>query len=91
MPRLRKGLKYEFRTGCSRSWPQSDKQVRRMFKMLQKFRADEDGAVTVDWVVITAAIVTLSVLVFAAVQAGTESLADKISSDVSAITIDTGS
>ena len=62
-----------------------------MFKTLRKFRADEDGAVTVDWVVITAAIVTLAILIFAVIQTGTESLANKISTNVSAITVDTGS
>lgn len=31
-----------------------------MFKMFKKFRKDENGAVTVDWVVLTAAVVVLA-------------------------------
>lgn len=31
-----------------------------MFKMFKKFRKDDNGAVTVDWVVLTAAVVVLA-------------------------------
>lgn len=31
-----------------------------MFKVFNKFRKDENGAVTVDWVVLTAAVVVLA-------------------------------
>jgi len=41
-----------------------------MFKFIRSFRTDEDGAVTVDWVVLTAAIVGLSVAVIAIVTNG---------------------
>ena len=34
----------------------------KLFSLLKKFRADESGAVTVDWVVLTAAIVGLGVV-----------------------------
>jgi Flp pilus assembly pilin Flp len=34
-----------------------------MLNFIKKFRNDEDGAVTVDWVVLTAAIVALGLLV----------------------------
>ncbi len=61
----------------------------KLFKMLQNFKRDEDGAVTVDWVVLTAAIVGLGIAVLASVSGGTTSLADKISSNLSAQTITT--
>jgi Flp pilus assembly pilin Flp len=48
-------------------------------KFFKKFRNDETGAVTVDWVVLTAAIVGLGVAVMASVRGGTTSLAGKIS------------
>ncbi len=38
-------------------------------KMFQNFWKDEDGAVTVDWVVLTAAIVLLAVAVATTIQA----------------------
>ncbi len=60
-----------------------------MIKFFKNFRKDEDGAVTVDWVVLTAAIVGLGIAVLASVSSGTTSLADKISSNLSAQTITT--
>ncbi len=40
---------------------------------IQRFRQDEEGAVTVDWVVLTAAIVGLGVALMALIaQAGTD-------------------
>jgi Flp pilus assembly pilin Flp len=41
---------------------------------LQRFLRDEDGAVTVDWVVLTAAIMTLGALMAAYVITGSTSL-----------------
>lgn len=41
-----------------------------MPKFFKTFRADEDGAVTVDWVVLTAAIVGLGISVIAVVSQG---------------------
>lgn len=60
-----------------------------MMNLINKFRKDEDGAVTVDWVVLTAAIVGLGIAVLAAVGGGTTSLADKISSQLNSQTIAT--
>ena len=60
-----------------------------MMNLLNKFRKDEDGAVTVDWVVLTAAIVGLGIAVLAAVGGGTTSLSDKISAQLEAQTIAT--
>ncbi len=61
----------------------------KLFKLVQNFKRDEDGAVTVDWVVLTAAIVGLGIAVLTSVSGGTTGLADKISSNLAAQTIAT--
>ena len=58
-----------------------------MFKLLNTFKRDEDGAVTVDWVVLTAAIVGLGMAVLLSVSGGTQTLADKISTNLAAQTV----
>ncbi|MEL5878024.1 pilus assembly protein [Cereibacter sphaeroides] len=50
--------------------------------ILKKFRADENGAVTVDWVVLTAAIVGLGLLVLGTVRGALTTAATQISSDI---------
>ena len=45
-----------------------------MIKFIKNFRKDENGAVTVDWVVLTAAVVGLGVAAFAAVESSTSTL-----------------
>ncbi len=45
-----------------------------MNKFLSKFRKDEDGAVTVDWVVLTAAVVALAGAAYTSISSGTTSL-----------------
>jgi len=49
-----------------------------MINFIQNFRADEDGAVTVDWVVLTAAVVGLGIAGVAAVKGGVDGLATDI-------------
>jgi len=61
----------------------------KIFTFVKNFKRDEDGAVTVDWVVLTAAIVGLGLAVLASVSGGTTSLANKISSNLSNQTIST--
>ena len=61
----------------------------KLLKLAQNFKRDEDGAVTVDWVVLTAAIVGLGIAVLTSVSGGTTGLADKISSNLAAQTIAT--
>jgi len=56
------------------------------FKITKRFKDDEDGAVTVDWVVLTAAIVGLGVAVLASVRTATVSLGDRISTEIEAQT-----
>jgi Flp pilus assembly pilin Flp len=52
-------------------------------ELLKNFIRDESGAVTVDWVVLTAAIVGLGIAVILAVSTGVNSLGSKISSSLS--------
>lgn len=54
-----------------------------MFKLAKNFKNDESGAVTVDWVVLTAAIVGLGIAVLAAVSDGVENLSDDIDTQLS--------
>lgn len=61
----------------------------KLFKLAQKIKREEDGAVTVDWVVLTAAIVGLGLAVLSSVSGGTTSLANKISSNLANQTIST--
>ncbi len=58
-----------------------------MIKFIKKFRSEEEGAVTVDWVVLTAAVVGLGVAGVATVQGGVNSLATKIQSGVADETV----
>ncbi|PTQ75769.1 Flp family type IVb pilin [Celeribacter persicus] len=59
----------------------------KFFKLANKFSRDEDGAVTVDWVVLTSAVVGLAIAVLATVQSGTKSLGDNISKDLASRTV----
>ncbi|MFA8386808.1 MAG: hypothetical protein ACEPO2_14380 [Pelagibaca sp.] len=43
-----------------------------MIKVFKSFTADESGAVTVDWVVLTAAVVGMAVLTYAALADNTQ-------------------
>ena len=58
-------------------------------KLFNAFLNDESGAVTVDWVVLTAAIVGLGIAVLTSVGGGTTTLADKVSSNLANATIST--
>ncbi|RKF16358.1 hypothetical protein D6850_02020 [Roseovarius spongiae] len=53
-----------------------------MIKFFKNFKKDEDGAVTVDWVVLTAAVVGLGVAGVATVSDGVDALATKIETGV---------
>ena len=59
----------------------------KLYTFIKTFARDEDGAVTVDWVVLTAAIVGLGIAVLTSVSGGTTSLADKISGELGTMTI----
>lgn len=49
-----------------------------MFHFLKAFRQSEDGAVTVDWVVLCAAIVGLAIAIIAAMQTGALTLTGNV-------------
>ena len=55
----------------------------KLFKIAKKFNNDEDGAVTVDWVVLTAAVVGLGIAVLTQVRSGTQTVTDNVSSQLS--------
>ncbi len=45
-----------------------------MIKFIKNFRNDEDGAVTVDWVVLTAAVVALAGAAYQSIEDGSTAL-----------------
>jgi len=57
-----------------------------MMNFIKNFRKDEDGAVTVDWVVLTAAIVGLAIVAFSTIGENTELLTGQIAGDISGVT-----
>ena len=58
----------------------------KLFAIIENFRNDESGAVTVDWVVLTAAIVGLGIAVVASVRSGTETVATGIQENLGTAT-----
>ena len=50
----------------------------KLFKLTRKFRNEEDGAVTVDWVVLTAAVVGLGAAALALIRTETKTLTQDI-------------
>lgn len=59
-----------------------------MMNFIKNFRKDENGAVTVDWVVLTAAVVGLAVAAYSGIQTQTATLAGNI--DTALTTENTG-
>ena len=55
----------------------------KLFKLAKTFRNDESGAVTVDWVVLTAAIVGLGIAVYGVVSNGIQDLSKDIDTQLS--------
>ncbi len=56
---------------------------------IRAFANDEAGAITVDWVVLTSAIVLLGVVVMLSVGGGTKTLAGKLSGELDTISVQT--
>jgi Flp pilus assembly pilin Flp len=54
----------------------------KLFDLMKNFTKDESGAVTVDWVVLTAAIVGLGIAVLTAVAGSIGNVTDAIESDL---------
>jgi Flp pilus assembly pilin Flp len=59
----------------------------KLFDMIKAFHNNESGAVTVDWVVLTAAIVGLGLAVVASVRSGTSTLAGAIETSLTSATV----
>ncbi len=53
-----------------------------LLNIFKNFKNDESGAVTVDWVVLTAAIVGLGLVVMTTVGGGIEGLSNKVAADI---------
>ncbi|MEA5161773.1 pilus assembly protein [Cereibacter johrii] len=54
----------------------------KLLNIFKTFRNDEDGAVTVDWVVLTAAIVGLGIAVVTTVSTGLRDAATTLTTDL---------
>lgn len=54
----------------------------KLIKFAEAFRNDEDGAVTVDWVVLTAAIVALAIGLLGTIKTNTSTVANGIASEI---------
>ena len=54
----------------------------KLLNLFKSFKSDEAGAVTVDWVVLTAAIVGLGMVVMTTVGGGITGLGDAIVTDL---------
>ncbi|CUH64214.1 Flp pilus assembly protein, pilin Flp [Thalassovita gelatinovora] len=53
-----------------------------MINFIKNFRKDEDGAVTVDWVVLTAAVVGLGIAAVTTVSGGIDTAATTLTTDL---------
>ncbi|AXX97065.1 hypothetical protein [Profundibacter amoris] len=60
-----------------------------MLNTIKNFAANESGAVTVDWVVLTAAVVGLGLAVLSLIKGKTETLTNKIGSAMDSMTVST--
>ncbi len=58
-----------------------------MIKFIKNFRKDEDGAVTVDWVVLTAAVVALAAIAYNQVRTGASDLAGDVQTALEGATV----
>ena len=56
-----------------------------MTNLIKTFAKSESGAVTVDWVVLTAALVGLGLAVMAVVSTGVEDASNSVATDLAAI------
>lgn len=61
----------------------------KFFKITRKFHNEEDGAVTVDWVVLTAAVVGMGAIALTAIKTQTSALSTKVANYMSTIEIKT--
>jgi len=59
----------------------------KFFKFARKIRTEEDGAVTVDWVVLTAAVVGLGAAALLTIRNNTETAASTIGDYLASVTV----
>ncbi len=57
----------------------------KLFDLVKNFHNDESGAVTVDWVVLTAAVVALAIGILATIDTATTNLASEIGSRIDGV------
>jgi len=60
-----------------------------MIKFIKNFRKDENGAVTVDWVVLTAAVVALAGVAYQGINSGTGALSTVVNNALTNSTVAT--
>jgi Flp pilus assembly pilin Flp len=63
----------------------------KLFDHLKNFAADESGAVTVDWVVLTASVVFLALAVIAIISPSVNGLSSRIAGQLDAVETGPGS
>ena len=56
----------------------------KLFNLINKFRSEEEGAVTVDWVVLTAAVVGLGILAMSFIQPAVQTASTGIAGQLTA-------
>ncbi|PKP73706.1 MAG: hypothetical protein CVT84_12080 [Alphaproteobacteria bacterium HGW-Alphaproteobacteria-6] len=61
----------------------------KLFKRVTRFTADQSGAVTVDWVVLTAAVVGLSAIAMAGLRGNMSSIGQRAGDHLGSATINT--
>ena len=54
----------------------------KLLNIFKRFQKDEDGAVNVDWVVLTAAVVGLGLIVMAAIKPAISGLSTSIATEI---------
>jgi len=59
-----------------------------MLRFFKSFQSDDSGAVTVDWVVLTAAVVTLAAVAFTSIETATGGVGSGVGSYLSSKTLD---
>ena len=60
-----------------------------MLRLFRSFKSSEDGATTVDWVMITAMAMSLGLAAFGGIKAGTSGITNEVSTTVSSRPINT--
>lgn len=62
----------------------------KLLNLFKSFKNDESGAVTVDWVVLTAAVVGLGLIVMASIGPAIKTASASIAGEISAVHAATG-